>query len=79
MSTITVDVPDSLRVNAEKLARLEGISLSQLVSNAMGEKLSALHGLLHLEQRAERGRSVDIDRILAKIPAALPEEALDRK
>lgn len=79
MSTITVTVPESLKVNAERLAREEGISFSQLVCSAVGEKLAALEGLSRLKQRAERGRRAEIDRILAKIPASLPEESLDRK
>jgi hypothetical protein len=38
----------------------------------MGEKLAALEGLSRLEERAQRGRLVDIDRILAKVSAAEP-------
>ena len=72
MSTITVSLPDYLRANAERLAREEGISINQLVTSAMGEKLAALEGLSRLEDRAARGRMVDIDRILAKVPAAEP-------
>jgi len=72
MSTITVSLPDYLRANAERLAREEGISINQLVASAMGEKLAALEGLSRLEDRAARGRMVDIDRILAKVPAAEP-------
>jgi hypothetical protein len=79
MSTITVSVPDSLRVNAERLAREEGISFSQLVCSAVGEKLAALEGLSPLKVRAERGRTIEIDKILAKIPPTLPAEPQDRK
>lgn len=79
MSTITVSVPDSLRVNAERLAREEGISFSQLICSAVGEKLAALEGLSRLKVRAERGGTVEIDRILAKIPPTLPAEPRDRK
>jgi hypothetical protein len=72
MSTITVSLPDYLRANAERLAREEGISINQLLASAMGEKLAALEGLSRLEERAQRGKLVDIDRILAKVPAAEP-------
>ena len=57
----------------------EGISLSQLISSAIGEKLSVLETIERLEQRAKRGTKVDIAAILAKIPAVVPSEPKDRK
>lgn len=47
--------------------------MNQLVSSAVAEKLSALDAERYLHERAARGRSVDIDAILAKIPALEPE------
>ena len=75
MNTITVQVPNSISKHAERLASQEGISLDQFVSSAIAEKLAALDTERYLRERAERGRKVDIDAILAKVPAVEPKPA----
>lgn len=72
MSTLSIQLPDSIHHHAERLARDEGVSVNHLVSSALAEKLSALDADRYLSERAERGEQVDIDRILAKIPEADP-------
>ncbi len=73
MSTLSIRLPNSIHQHAKRLARDEGISVNQLVSSALAEKLSALDTERYLSERAERGKKVDIDAILAKIPAVEPE------
>ena len=73
MSTLTVQLPNSIYENAKRLAIQEGISLDQLISAAVAEKLSAIDAERYLRERAERGRKVDIDAILAKVPSVEPE------
>ena len=73
MSTLSIRLPNSIHQHAKRLARDEGISVNQLVSSALAEKLSALDAERYLSERAERGKQVDIDAILAKIPAVEPE------
>ena len=73
MSTLSIQLPDSIYHHAERLARVEGVSVNQLVSSALAEKLSALDAERYLAERAKRGEKVDINRILAKIPKADPE------
>ncbi len=73
MSTLSIRLPNSIHQHAKRLARDEGISVNQLVSSALAEKLSALDAERYLNERAERGKKVDIGAILAKIPAAEPE------
>jgi hypothetical protein len=51
----------------------EGVSINQLISSALAEKLSALDTERYLNERAQRGSNVDIDSILAKIPVVEPE------
>ncbi len=65
--------PNSIHQHAKRLARDEGISVNQLVSSTLTEKLSALDAERYLSERAERGKRVDIDAILAKIPLVEPE------
>ena len=47
--------------------------MNQLVSSALAEKLSALDAERYLNERAARGREVDINTILAKVPNTEPD------
>ena len=78
MSTLSVEIPTSIHRNAQRFAEQEGITLSQLVSSAVGEKLAAFEAMEMLEERARQGSNVDIDSIFAKISPIEPLEALDR-
>ncbi|KAF0180022.1 MAG: CopG family transcriptional regulator [Limisphaerales bacterium] len=69
MSKLSIQLPNSIHRHARRLARTEGISVNQLVSSAVAEKLSALDTERYLRERARRGKKVDIAAILAKIPA----------
>ncbi len=73
MSTLSVRLPKSIHQHAKRLARDEGLSVNQLVSSALAEKLSALDAERYLNERAERGKKVDIEAILAKTPTVEPE------
>nr|WP_287232980.1 hypothetical protein [Microcystis sp. Msp_OC_L_20101000_S702] len=42
MSTIQVQIPDSLQKSLDDLAARDGISIDQFISTAIAEKLSAL-------------------------------------
>jgi hypothetical protein len=74
MSTLSIRLPNSIHQHAKRLAHDEGISVNQLVSSALAEKLSALDAERYLNERAERGNRVDIGSILAKVPAVEPEQ-----
>jgi hypothetical protein len=67
MSTMSVRLPESLHEKAREMAEREGVSINQLVTTALAEKLSALLTEEYLAQRAERGRREKYDRVLAKV------------
>ena len=67
MSTLSLRLPNSLHEEIKKLARREGISINQLVSTAVAEKLAALITEEHLEQRAGRGNRSKFRRVLRKV------------
>lgn len=73
MSTLSIRLPNSIHQHAKRLAHTEGVSVNQLVSSALAEKLSALDAERYLNERAARGREVDINAILAKVPKTEPE------
>lgn len=72
MSTLSLRLPNSLHAEIKKLARREGISINQLVSTAVAEKLAALMAEEHLEARARRGSKRKFQRVLGKVRDVLP-------
>ncbi len=78
MSALSVRLPESLHKYAKEYAAQEGISVNQLISTALAEKLSALATEDFLELRAKRGSRGKFDAVLARVPDVVPE-ARDRK
>ncbi len=74
MSTISLRLPDSLHKQARKLAEQESVSINQLITLALAEKLSALMTEEYLEARAKRGSRKKFQRAMAKVPKVEPEE-----
>jgi hypothetical protein len=78
MTTINVQLPDSLHKMAHKLAKEEGVSVNQLVPLALAEKLSALATETYLEERARRGNRASFLAAMAKVSDAEPFDEQDR-
>lgn len=53
-STYPLRLPKSIKAEAEKLAREEGISMNQFVATAVAEKLSAMRTVEFFAQRRSR-------------------------
>jgi hypothetical protein len=75
VSTISLRLPDSLHETARKLAEQENISMNQLITLALAEKIAALTTEAYLTQRAQRGDSAKFRRALSKVAEAEPDEA----
>ena len=74
MSTLTIQLPDSLHGKLREFAEADGTSVEQLVTAAAGEKLSAmLEGAEYLRREAALGSRADFERVLAKVPKVPPE------
>lgn len=73
MSTMSLRLPESLHEKVRELAEREGISINQLVTTALAEKISALLTQEYLEARAARGSREEYMRILDKVPDADPD------
>jgi predicted transcriptional regulator len=78
MSSVTVELPDSLRRSIEALASQEGYTLSQFLASAAGEKLAAMQTVAFLRGEAAAGRREDFERYLAAVPDAAPTD-VDRR
>ncbi len=74
MSAISLRLPDSLHKAARDLARAENISINQLITLALAEKVSALAAEDFIQKRAARASKQKFVNALAKIPHAAPAE-----
>ncbi len=72
MSTLTIQLPDSIRAEVEALALRDGISADQFMATAAAEKVSALRTLAFLQEEAAQGREEDWDFVLDRVPARPP-------
>jgi hypothetical protein len=74
MSTISLRLPESLHERVRELAEQEGVSINQLITTALAEKLSALLTEEFLEKRGERGSRQKFDRAMSKVRRVEPDE-----
>ena len=74
MSTISLRLPESLHKKVRELAKAEDVSINQLISTALAEKMSALMTVDYLEARAARGDRGKFERVMAKVCDVEPDE-----
>ena len=74
MSSLSLRIPESLHRELCELARREGVSINQVISSAVGEKLASLKTLEYLRERARRGNRLRFEQVLAKVPDIESEE-----
>lgn len=68
MSTLTIELPDSLKQSIEDLAAKEGYSVSQFLASAAGEKLAVMMTMDYLRREAASGRREDFEHYLNAVP-----------
>ena len=73
MSAISLRLPDSLHKSVRALARKEHVSINQMITLALGEKVSALMTEDYLTQRAKRGSKSKFLKVMSKVPKVAPE------
>ncbi len=74
MSTLTIELPDSLKESIEELAAKEGYSVSQFLASAASEKLAVVMTMDYLRREATAGRREDFDHYLKAVPDTVPPE-----
>ncbi len=74
MSSLTIQLPESLKNSIEALAAKEGYTISQFLASAAGEKLAVILTMDYLRREAAAGRRQDFDRYLAAVPDVAPME-----
>lgn len=72
MATLSVRLPDSLHKQLKALAKREGVSVNQLIANAVSAKVAALMTEDDLEARATRGSRARFMAALEQVPDVAP-------
>jgi hypothetical protein len=72
MSSISLRLSESLHKRVRELAKKEGVSINQLISSALAEKISALMTVEYLQKRAARGSRKSFERALSKVKDSEP-------
>ena len=75
MSAISLRLPDSLHATVRALAEREGISINQLITLALAEKISALLTEEYLGTRAQSGNRTRFEGAMARVPDVEPAES----
>ena len=72
MSTLSLRLPNSIHRQLRDLARRDGVSMNQLISTAVAEKVAALLTVDYLEERAKRGNRAAFESALEHVPDSEP-------
>jgi predicted transcriptional regulator len=73
MSAISVRLPDSLHRKVKEMAARDNVSINQLITVALAEKLSALETEDYLGKRAARATKAQFKKALQRIPDREPD------
>ena len=75
MGALSLRLPESLHRKLGEVAEREGVSINQLISSAVAEKMSALMTEEYLAARAKRASRRKFEAVLAKVPNVEPDES----
>jgi len=75
MGALSLRLPESLHRKLGEVAEREGVSINQLISSAVAEKMSALMTEEYLAARAKRASRRRFEAVLAKVPDVEPDES----
>ena len=74
MSTISIRLPESIHTRIKVLSKREKVSINQLITTALAEKLTALDTEEYLKERAALGNRSKFENALSKVADVEPEE-----
>lgn len=67
MGALSLRLPESIHRHIREIAKAEGVSINQLISSAITEKISAIMTEEYLIKRAERANLKDMEAILNSV------------
>jgi len=74
MGALSLRLPESIHRHIREIAKAEGVSINQLISSAITEKISAIMTEEYLKKRAERADFKDMETVLRKVADRKPLE-----
>ena len=77
MGALSLRLPESIHRHIREIAKAEGVSINQLISSAITEKISAIMTEEYLSKRADRANIKDMDIILNKVADRKPLQGDD--
>ncbi len=72
MGALSLRLPESIHRHIREIAKIEGVSINQLISSAIAEKISAIMTEDYLKSRIERADINDMEAILNKVTDRKP-------
>ena len=66
MGALSLRLPESIHRHIRDIAKVEGVSINQLISSAITEKISAIMTEEYLQKRADRANIKDMEAVLNK-------------
>lgn len=67
MGALSLSLPESIHRHIREIAKIEGVSINQLISSAIAEKISATMTEDYLKSREEKADINDMEAILDKV------------
>ena len=67
MGALSLRLPESIHRHIREIAKAEGVSINQLISSAITEKISAIMTEQYLQKRADRANIKDMEAVLNKV------------
>jgi hypothetical protein len=67
MGALSLRLPESIHRHIREIAKAEGVSINQLISSAITEKISAIMTEEYLQKRADRAKIKDMEAVLNKV------------
>ncbi|CAB1085229.1 hypothetical protein D1AOALGA4SA_12717 [Olavius algarvensis Delta 1 endosymbiont] len=67
MGALSLRLPESIHRHIREIAKAEGVSINQLISSAITEKISAIMTEEYLQKRADRANIKDMEAVLNKV------------
>ena len=72
MGALSLRLPDSIHRHIRDIAKAEGVSINQLISSAITEKISAIMTEEYLQKRANRSNIKNMEAVLNKVSKRVP-------
>jgi hypothetical protein len=73
VSALSIRLPESLHRKVREVAEREKVSINQMITLAVAEKLSALETEDYLGRRSKRASKTKFQRVLRKVSSKKPE------